>query len=35
MTTAAIIIIGAEVLSAKVVDENGPFLLRSLRDKGV
>lgn len=34
-STAAIIIIGAEVLSAKVVDENGPFLLRALRDKGV
>lgn len=35
MSTAAIVVIGAEVLSAKVVDENGPFLLRSLRDKGV
>ena len=34
-STAAIVVIGAEVLSAKVVDENGPFLLRSLRDKGV
>ena len=34
-SSAAIIIIGAEVLSAKVVDENGPFLLRALRDKGI
>ena len=34
-TTAAIIIIGAEVLSGKVNDENGPFLLRALRERGI
>ncbi|MEZ0314227.1 MAG: competence/damage-inducible protein A [Myxococcota bacterium] len=33
--TAAIVVIGAEVLSAKVVDENGPFLLAALRDRGI
>ncbi len=33
--TAAIVVIGAEVLSAKVVDENGPFLLASLRARGI
>ena len=33
--TAAIVIIGNEVLSAKVADENGPFLLRELRALGV
>ena len=32
---AALLIIGAEVLAAKVVDANGPFLLRALRDLGV
>jgi len=33
--TAALVIIGNEVLSAKVVDENGPWLLRELRELGV
>jgi molybdenum cofactor synthesis domain-containing protein len=33
--SAAIVIIGAEVLSAKVQDENAPFLLRALRARGV
>jgi molybdenum cofactor synthesis domain-containing protein len=33
--TAAIVVIGNEVLSAKVVDENGPWLLRELRELGV
>ncbi len=35
MSTAAIVIIGNEILSAKVVDENGPFLARELRALGV
>lgn len=34
-TTAAILIIGAEILSGKVQDANGPFLIRSLRARGV
>ena len=34
-TTAAALIIGAEVLSGKVDDQNGPFLIRSLRERGV
>ncbi len=33
--TAALVIIGNEVLSAKVVDENGPWLLGELRSLGV
>ena len=33
--TAAIVVIGAEVLSAKLVDENGPFLLDALRKRGI
>jgi len=33
--TAAIVVIGNEILSAKVVDENGPFLARELRALGV
>jgi len=33
--TAAILIIGNEILSAKVRDENGPFLARELRALGV
>jgi len=33
--TAAVVVIGNEVLSAKVVDENGPWLLRELRALGV
>ena len=35
MSTAAAIIIGNEILSAKVQDENGPFLARELRSLGV
>jgi FAD synthetase len=35
VSTAAILIIGNEILSAKVVDENGPFLARELRALGV
>ena len=35
MSTAAIVVIGNEVLSAKVADENGPWLARQLRDLGV
>lgn len=35
MSTAALVIIGNEILSAKVVDENGPWLLRELRGLGV
>ena len=34
-TTAALLIIGAEVLSGKVEDQNGPFLIRSLRERGI
>jgi molybdenum cofactor synthesis domain-containing protein len=34
-TTAAIVIIGSEVLSGKVTDENSPYLARELRDLGV
>ena len=33
--TAALLIIGAEVLSGKVDDANGPYLLRALRLRGV
>ena len=33
--SAALLVIGNEVLSAKVVDENGPFLARRLRDLGI
>jgi molybdenum cofactor synthesis domain-containing protein len=35
MSTAAIVIIGNEVLSGKVRDENTPFLLTELRKQGV
>ena len=35
MSTAAILVVGNEILSAKVVDENGPFLARELRALGV
>src|SRR3984893_14278236 len=35
VSTAAIVVIGNEVLSAKVSDENGPFLARELRALGV
>ncbi len=34
-TTAAIIVVGSEVLSAKVQDANGPYLSRRLRELGV
>jgi molybdenum cofactor synthesis domain-containing protein len=33
--SAVLLVIGNEVLSAKVTDENGPFLARRLRDLGV
>lgn len=33
--TAAVLVIGSEVLSAKIRDENGPFLARRLRELGV
>ncbi len=33
--TAALVVVGSEVLSAKVVDENGPWLARRLRELGV
>jgi molybdenum cofactor synthesis domain-containing protein len=35
VSTAAIVVIGNEILSAKVADENGPWLARQLRDLGV
>jgi molybdenum cofactor synthesis domain-containing protein len=35
MSTAAILVIGNEILSAKVADENGPFLAKALRELGV
>ncbi len=35
MPTAAIIIIGNEILSGKFADENGPYLIRRLRELGV
>jgi molybdenum cofactor synthesis domain-containing protein len=35
VSTAAIVVIGNEILSAKVTDENGPFLARELRKLGV
>lgn len=35
MSTAAIVVIGNEILSAKVTDENGPWLSRELRSLGV
>lgn len=33
--TAAVVVVGSEVLSAKVQDENGPYLARRLRELGV
>jgi len=33
--TASLVVVGSEVLSAKVPDENGPFLARRLRELGV
>jgi len=35
MSTAAVLVIGNEILSAKVQDENGPFLAGELRTLGV
>jgi len=35
VSTAAIVVIGNEILSAKVADENGPWLARELRALGV
>ena len=35
MSTAAIIVIGDEILSGKFADENGAYLIRELRDLGV
>jgi molybdenum cofactor synthesis domain-containing protein len=35
MPTAAVIIIGNEILSGKFPDENGPYLIRRLRELGV
>ena len=34
MSTAAIVIIGDEILSGKFADENGPYLIRRLREVG-
>ena len=33
--TAVLVVVGSEVLSAKVVDENGPWAARRLRELGV
>jgi molybdenum cofactor synthesis domain-containing protein len=33
--TASLVVVGSEVLSAKVEDENGPWLARRLRERGV
>jgi molybdenum cofactor synthesis domain-containing protein len=35
MPTAAVIVIGNEILSGKFADENGPYLVRRLRELGV
>ncbi|TMB30895.1 MAG: hypothetical protein E6J62_14360 [Deltaproteobacteria bacterium] len=35
VSTAAIVVIGNEILSAKIADENGPWLTRELRNLGV
>ena len=35
MATAAVFVIGNEILSGKFADENGPFLIRRLRELGV
>jgi molybdenum cofactor synthesis domain-containing protein len=35
VSTAAIVVIGNEILSAKIADENGPWLTRELRALGV
>ncbi|MFM2153678.1 MAG: hypothetical protein RL199_2113, partial [Pseudomonadota bacterium] len=33
--TAAVVLVGNEILSGKLVDENGAYLLRELRAVGV
>ncbi len=33
--SAALVVVGSEVLSAKVLDENGPYAIRRLRELGV
>ncbi len=33
--TAAVVIIGAEVLSGKISDQNGPYLIQQLRKRGI
>ncbi len=35
MSTAAVVIIGTEILTGKFADENGPFLISALRARGV
>jgi molybdenum cofactor synthesis domain-containing protein len=35
MTTAGVLIIGDEILSGKIQDQNGPFLAQHLRERGV
>lgn len=35
VSTAAIVVVGNEILSAKIADENGPWLARELRSLGV
>ncbi|MCP3861348.1 MAG: competence/damage-inducible protein A, partial [Phycisphaeraceae bacterium] len=35
MQSAAILIIGDEILSGEIVDENGPFMLHALNEAGV
>ncbi|MFI5316592.1 MAG: molybdopterin-binding protein, partial [Myxococcota bacterium] len=35
MSTAGIVIIGNEILTGKIQDENTPYLLRELRRQGV
>lgn len=35
MATAAVIIIGNEILSGKFADKNGPFFIRRLREMGI
>ncbi|MFN7146897.1 MAG: molybdopterin-binding protein, partial [Myxococcota bacterium] len=35
MPTAAVIVIGNEILTGKFADENGPYLVRRLRELGV
>ena len=35
MTTAAGVIIGDEILTGKFADQNGPYLIKRLRELGV